>query len=169
MINCGCTGRRVHILDSLPETLSQTKKKNIAVSCKLRESAWNSVAIQQTYEFTFVILILKFTALYCRLRVISTYLVITIYMAIIYRHIIVIFLYQLRCDTPISFSSNPFQCWMNSHLHICLDPHHFLCLCIGWIRPVLLLTYGPRATTCAVREQSLARDRLVLWLTPQKK
>jgi len=82
----------------------EPNKKNSVVSCKLRESVLNSVAIQQTYKFTFVILILEFTALYCRLQVISTNLLIAIYMAIIYRDIIVILLiYQSQCNTPIFY------------------------------------------------------------------
>jgi len=57
--------------------------------------------MQRTYKLTFVILILEFTALYCRLQVISTYLLIAVYNIICCDIIIILLINQSQRATPI--------------------------------------------------------------------
>jgi len=92
-----------NILDSPPETMSPTKKQCGELQAKRKRVKFSGNTMNLRVHLFGIHTGVHGTLL----QVISTYLVIAIYMAIIYCDIIVILLiYQLQFNTTISLSSN---------------------------------------------------------------
>ena len=91
-----------NILDSLPETLSQTKKKHcseLQAKRKCVKFGGNTMSLR-------VHLCDTHTGVHSALLQVAGYFNLSICRAIIYHNIIILLIYQSRCDTPILLSSN---------------------------------------------------------------